>query len=141
MRFKPGREYIFLWVSRTSLVNGATRMYRDALTRVKNKNAYMGWEAKHNDKIKNGTLAPLAIVVCDLNELKEVNDTLGHRAGDEYIKKASSIICNIFVHSQLQFFITVGAILSDVEEEFERANQWRRHEIFLFQLKDGVLTT
>ncbi len=31
--------------------------------------------------------------------MKAINDTLGHKAGDEYIFKASRIICEIFRHS------------------------------------------
>ncbi|WP_407426731.1 GGDEF domain-containing protein [Treponema sp.] len=38
-------------------------------------------------------------VVCDVNNLKWVNDTLGHKAGDEYIKEACHTICVIFDHS------------------------------------------
>jgi diguanylate cyclase (GGDEF)-like protein len=34
----------------------------------------------------------LAVIYCDLDGLKAVNDTLGHAAGDEYIKIASSIL-------------------------------------------------
>ena len=34
-----------------------------------------------------------------MNGLKVINDTLGHKAGDEYIRKASRMICDIFQHS------------------------------------------
>ncbi len=34
-----------------------------------------------------------------MNGLKVINDTLGHKAGDEYILKASRMICDIFQHS------------------------------------------
>lgn len=40
-----------------------------------------------------------AIVVCDINDLKIVNETRGHISGDRYIKKACVTICNIFKHS------------------------------------------
>ncbi|MCR5311880.1 MAG: GGDEF domain-containing protein, partial [Lachnospiraceae bacterium] len=42
---------------------------------------------------------PFAIVVCDTNNLKAVNDTKGHAAGDEYIKACANFLCNLFVHS------------------------------------------
>ncbi|MBR5987040.1 MAG: GGDEF domain-containing protein [Clostridia bacterium] len=45
------------------------------------------------------TPAPFAIAVFDINNLKEVNDTLGHVAGDEYIRKGSKLICDTFKHS------------------------------------------
>lgn len=33
--------------------------------------------------------------------LKKTNDTLGHRAGGEYICKASRLVCEIFKHIQV----------------------------------------
>ena len=45
-------------------------------------------------------LAPaFAISVLDVNELKKVNDTKGHAAGDLVIKEACRVICGIFAHS------------------------------------------
>ena len=41
------------------------------------------------------------IVVFDLNDLKKVNDTKGHDAGDKYIKEASHLICDTFKHSPI----------------------------------------
>ena len=42
---------------------------------------------------------PFAFVVCDINDLKKVNDTEGHKAGDDLIKQAAKLLCNIFAHS------------------------------------------
>lgn len=39
------------------------------------------------------------VIVCDVNGLKFVNDTLGHAAGDEYIRQACHIVCRHFKHS------------------------------------------
>ncbi len=39
------------------------------------------------------------IVICDINDLKLVNDTEGHNAGDRCIKAACRLICRIFAHS------------------------------------------
>ncbi len=35
----------------------------------------------------------------DINDLKKVNDTAGHRAGDQYLREACKVICNTFKHS------------------------------------------
>lgn len=70
----------------------------DGLTGAKNKNAYKEYEAELNGQIASGE-AEFAIVECDVNNLKTINDTMGHSAGDAYIKSACSLICNIFVHS------------------------------------------
>ena len=42
---------------------------------------------------------PFAIIVCDLNNLKIINDTLGHKAGDEYIRTSAKLIFDTFAHS------------------------------------------
>ena len=71
----------------------------DSLTGVKNKHAYVQWEEKINGKIAKGEQEPFAVVVCDVNNLKAVNDLYGHKEGDNYIKKACSRICGIYSHS------------------------------------------
>ena len=40
-----------------------------------------------------------AIAVCDLNNLKITNDTLGHSTGDDLIRAACKLICETFKHS------------------------------------------
>jgi diguanylate cyclase (GGDEF)-like protein len=35
----------------------------------------------------------------DLNDLKKINDTAGHQAGDQYLCDACRIICEVFKHS------------------------------------------
>lgn len=72
---------------------------RDALTYVGNKYAYTQKEEELNALIRSGGLEQFAIMVCDLNGLKQINDTKGHAAGDEYIRQASRMICNLYAHS------------------------------------------
>ena len=71
----------------------------DELTGVKNKHAYVDVEVRINDMIESDSAPEFAIVVCDLNGLKIVNDTYGHQAGDQFIKKGCEIICRTFKHS------------------------------------------
>jgi diguanylate cyclase (GGDEF)-like protein len=73
--------------------------FTDTLTGVKSKLAYTDTENEINDRIASGNSAPFSVVVCDVNGLKHINDTLGHKAGDEYIQKAAKMICGLFVHS------------------------------------------
>jgi diguanylate cyclase (GGDEF)-like protein len=75
------------------------KVYVDALTGVKNRNAYNDHEIDINNMISDGLLDHLAIVVCDVNDLKKTNDIYGHKAGDEVIRSASKIICTVFKHS------------------------------------------
>ena len=73
--------------------------YRDALTGVKSRRAYNEAEAQIDKEITAGTADEFAVVLCDVNELKEVNDTKGHAAGDELLRAACRQICKIFTHS------------------------------------------
>ena len=73
--------------------------YRDPLTGVKNKLAYLDKLRDIEMRMQSGELEGLGVVVFDVNGLKTVNDTLGHDAGDEYIKSACRIICHKFKHS------------------------------------------
>ena len=71
----------------------------DELTGIKNKHAYVEMENILNAKIKEKYPPTFAICVFDLNGLKQINDTLGHQAGDKFIKRGCDIICRIFKHS------------------------------------------
>ena len=69
--------------------------YVDSLTGVKNKHAYEDTAGYIDAQIKSGT-AEFAIIMCDLNYLKLINDTRGHQAGDIALKRAAKILCNAF---------------------------------------------
>ncbi len=71
----------------------------DPMTGVKSKHAFIEKEMSIDRSIKEEAINEFAIVVCDVNGLKFINDTKGHKAGDEYIKAASKLICNLFQHS------------------------------------------
>ncbi len=71
----------------------------DSLTGVKSKYAFKEIESKLNSNIKDGTIEPFALTICDVNNLKIINDTQGHKAGDEYIISATHLICKLFKHS------------------------------------------
>ncbi len=73
---------------------------RDELTGIKNKNAYQEFEESIQKRIDaKSEILPFAMLVCDINNLKQINDTLGHKAGDELIKNACKLICETFSHS------------------------------------------
>lgn len=72
---------------------------RDSLTGVKSKHAYVSAERQLDLDVAEGTVQPFAVAVCDVNDLKIINDTLGHKAGDEHIMRACAVVCDIFKHS------------------------------------------
>ena len=71
----------------------------DALTGVKNRHAYLVTETQMDRQIAEHRQPPFAIVIFDVNDLKKVNDTTGHQAGDQYLRDASNVICEVFKHS------------------------------------------
>ena len=73
--------------------------YKDSLTGLKNKLAYIEMEEQKDRQIEKRTTPQFAIAVFDLNDLKSVNDHFGHKVGDQYIIRAAHLICNHFKHS------------------------------------------
>ncbi len=71
----------------------------DALTGVKNRHAYLNDEERLDRQIAERQSPEFAIVIFDVNDLKKVNDTLGHKAGDQHLRDACRIVCNVFKHS------------------------------------------
>ncbi len=92
-RVKREQEY------QENLFAAENKANRDELTGVRNKHAYANAEEALNTQITQHSVSPFAIAVFDINGLKQVNDTLGHQAGDEFIKNGCSIICDFFKHS------------------------------------------
>lgn len=72
----------------------------DELTGVKNSTAFKEYVDKLDEKIAAGKeKTEFAIVMCDINDLKQTNDTRGHNSGDEEIQATSQLICDTFQHS------------------------------------------
>ena len=76
-----------------------TAALTDPLTGVKSKHAFLMRQKEIDASIDAGVAEAFAVVVCDVNGLKVINDTLGHKAGDEYIVSACKMVCDIFQHS------------------------------------------
>jgi diguanylate cyclase (GGDEF)-like protein len=75
------------------------KAYTDVLTGVRNKNAFAEYEDKLAKQVESGEVQEFAFVVFDVNGLKYVNDTYGHKAGDEYLRAACMTICKEYKHS------------------------------------------
>ena len=72
---------------------------RDSLTGVGNRTAFNQKTEDLLNEINNGKMVKFAIIECDLNNLKLVNDLLGHEEGDIFIKKNCRAFCETFKHS------------------------------------------
>ena len=76
------------------------------LTREERREIYDALLSRYNEykemidgKIRENAIKEFAVVVFDLNDLKKINDTEGHDAGDKYIKDGCNLICHTFEHS------------------------------------------
>ncbi len=72
---------------------------QDGLTGVKNKVSYLAEVNRINEMIKNGEYTNFAVVMIDLNYLKDTNDTYGHDTGDIALIKLAELICDTFKFS------------------------------------------
>lgn len=72
--------------------------YHDGLTGIGNRTAFEEKLASLEEEKNDNTAAgkSIGIVMFDVNDLKYVNDNLGHPTGDEMIRKAAEIISAAF---------------------------------------------
>ena len=115
------------------LTSAKSKVYMDPLTGVKSRNAFLENMSRLSARQEAGELDRLAIVVCDINNLKVINDTYGHEAGDRYIFRTSRLICTVFKHSPVyrtggdEFAVILGEedylrryeIMQEMNEEAE----------------------
>ena len=83
-----------------NLLSAERMARRDELTGIRNQNAFTETMLEINERIrsKNGA-DPFGVVICDVNDLKRINDTRGHSFGDEAIQRTSQMVTNIFQSS------------------------------------------
>ena len=96
---------------------------KDSLTGIKNKRAFKQRENQLNQAIKKKEPLQFAIVVCDVNDLKVINDTQGHLAGDQYIKNTCTFICHVFQHSPVFRFGGDEFVVILTGSDFENREQ------------------
>ena len=113
-------------------LESAERMARfDELTGVRNNNAFREYTEFLDQKIKaNPVDNQFGVILCDLNDLKQINDTRGHSFGNEAIQRSSRMICEIFVHSP------VFRIGGDEFVVILQGHDFEKRESLLSALKD-----
>lgn len=63
----------------------------DALTGLSNRASVLGFLEKQAD-LAHRHQRPLALVICDLDHFKEVNDQHGHAAGDQVLRRFGQVV-------------------------------------------------
>lgn len=107
--------------------------FTDALTRVKNRSAFIKLRADTDEMLGKEACEEFGMIVFDVNHLKKVNDEAGHEAGDQYLQNNCQKICKVFSHSPVyrtggdEFFVFLkGQDLENHEallEEIVAANR------------------
>ena len=92
-------EYLENEKQKKELRSAENMARRDELTGVKNSNAFKEYSDSIERRIESGEELKFGILMCDVNDLKLINDTRGHAYGNEIIRATSRLICEIFEHS------------------------------------------
>ena len=74
-------------------------MRRDPLTNVSNRIAFEDKIKYIQSQINTDPESNFALAVFDVNNLKRINDSAGHDAGDDYLIRSCHLICNVFKRS------------------------------------------
>ncbi len=102
MAFMANRANNEYWVAleNESLLEEKTKdlekiSQRDGLTGLYNRRYFdLAFELEWRRGIRKQT--PIVMMICDIDGFKQVNDTFGHLAGDEYLKLTAGILDQVF---------------------------------------------
>jgi diguanylate cyclase (GGDEF)-like protein len=70
--------------------------YRDGLTDFGNRTLFNERIAELNEHKLDNVNQEIGIIMFDINNLKQVNDRLGHQAGDEMLKAGAELIYKVY---------------------------------------------
>ena len=66
--------------------------YTDELTQIHNRR----FCSEYIEELRKGTKNPYAVIMFDINNLKQINDTYGHVRGDDLIRRVAELISEVF---------------------------------------------
>ena len=102
---------------------------RDSLTGLFNRNFF----EEEMERLSDRRYSPVGIVVCDLDGLKFVNDTLGHQSGDLLLLKVADLLRENFRNSDI-----IARIGGDEFAILFAETDWQMVEHMLQRLRQAV---
>lgn len=116
----------------------------DSLTKVKSVAAYTDIVATLNNEINNKEKPEFAIIMCDVNDLKEANDRFGHEVGNLYLKNCCKLLCSVFSHSPVyrvggdEFIVVVqGTDYIERRQKFQKLQEENTRSEKIVEYMDG----
>ncbi|MBO4422679.1 MAG: GGDEF domain-containing protein [Clostridia bacterium] len=127
------------------------KAYIDTLTGVGNKAAYFEAVKDYDEMIKEKK-ADFAVVVMDLNGLKQINDNFGHECGDLALSDAATVLKKVFDEDHVyriggdEFFVIidhadeeiVSGLFNRFDSELELENKTLKSYIFPLGISKGA---
>ncbi|MFO7860290.1 MAG: PAS domain S-box protein [Desulfosalsimonas sp.] len=97
--------------------------FRDSLSGLYNRNFF----EEEMNRLQDGRYSPIGIIICDVDGIKFINDTLGHQSGDEILISIANLLKNNFRVSDIisriggdEFAILLAGVDQDVAEKLVR---------------------
>ena len=94
--------------------------FRDSMSGLYNRNFF----EEEMNRLQDGRYSPIGIIVCDVDGIKFINDTLGHQSGDEILINIADILKNNFRASDIiariggdEFAILLPEVGHDIAEK------------------------
>ena len=112
--------------------------YKDTLTGLRSKHAYVEMEEQLDEQIREQTAEKFAIIVFDLNDLKIINDTLGHEVGDDFLKKSAETISKYFPFAESYRYGGDEFVAVLKGETF--LNRYESLEAFNKEIEDNIIS-
>lgn len=118
------------------------QLYHDALTDIHNRAYFELIFTKYNEEID----MPVAVILCDLDDLKFINDHYGHKQGDILIKGTAKLLNEfssdritvariggdefiLLVEEMIESEITL--LVNTIKQKIEKHNEYSEFEIML----------
>ncbi len=119
--------------------NLRSQAQQDRLTGVKNTTAFAEKKLQLDEAIRQGPAPEFALVMVDMNGLKQINDTYGHEKGNLAIQGMVKAICDLYKHSPV--YRVGGDEFVIVVQNDDYDNQdgiWRRLVPYLRRRSDST---